>query len=195
MPKRQFEFSPSVQLILINLPTIRKVQKILDEETVTAEVKQFLKYLAVRLPEEVPEVRAWQSDLSSETLYLFPGKSWRVVKDDHIAVCISLGQCTEPAFYSDEDDPFYVPQWKHLDSFTNHLKELRIPDFEHIGNRNDVYDENYPLWSYVYLAPLVKQSTLDTDGLEKGIVGRVRKLVAKEEKITNFISTLRQNGV
>jgi len=30
IPRRQFEFSPSVQLFLTNLPTIRKVQKMLD---------------------------------------------------------------------------------------------------------------------------------------------------------------------
>lgn len=197
MPKRQFEFSPPVQLILTNLPTIRHIQKIFDE-TIRQEVKQFLKHLAVRLQEAIPEVKTWQSEISDETLYVFPGKSWRVVKDDHIAVCLSMQQCIEPAFYNDEDDPFvglYVPQWRHLQSFTNHLKGFRIPGFEYISDHEEM-DDTYPLWSNVPLTPLVRRpNRLDLDGLEKAILQRVRKLVEKEDKITNLISKVQQKTV
>lgn len=198
MPKRQFDFSPSVQLILSNLPTIRNVQKLLDEGTVSAEIKQCLKYLAVRLGEEVPEVKDWQSEISGESLYFYPRHHWRVVRDDYIAVCISMDQCIEPAFYNCEDDPFvglYVPSWKHLQSFTNQLKGLRIPGFEHISGQEALdMDEHIPLWSRVDLPTIVRQARVDLNGLEKAIIGRARELITREKKISKLILTVRQHS-
>src|ERR1700690_1433985 len=157
MPKRQFEFSPPVELLLTNLPTIREVQKALV--LLKQEVNQFLKQLEKRLVDAIPELKTGESELSGEALYLFPGPKWRVVKADHVAVCVFMHQCVEPASYDDEDDPFvglYVPEWKHLEGFTNRLKQFRIPGFEHISDHEDL-DEQYPLWSTVPLAPLVRR--------------------------------------
>ena len=202
MPKREFDFLPPVRLILTHLPTIRKIDTIYNDGMLTAELERFLKHLAVRIREEIPEVNTWESEIPCEALFFFPGKSWRVVKDDHIAVCVHMQQCVEPEFNNDVDDPFvglYVPKWKHLQSFTNHLKGLHIPGFEHISEHeeSDMIDNfrQYPLWSTVHLTPLVKQSTLDVDGLERAIVDRVRKLVVKEDKITTLISKLRPKAV
>jgi hypothetical protein len=89
-----------------------------------------------------------------------------------------------------------VPEWKHLHGFTNHLKGLHIPGFEHISDHKESdLVENIPLWSTVHLAPLVKQAKLDLDGLAKAMVDRIGKLVAEEEKITKLISKVRQRAV
>jgi hypothetical protein len=193
-----FEFSPSVQLVLTNLPTIRQILKLLDEGTIKEDVERFLKHMEMRLREDVPEVNTWESEISDQSLYLYPGKGWRVVKGDHIAICVYMEQCVEPCFYDNEDDPMvalYVPDWKDRPKFTAGLGRLRIPGFEHISSREDIETEYYPLWSTVHVAPLVKESTLDVDGLEKAIVDRARKLVAKEGAITNLISKLREKAV
>jgi hypothetical protein len=197
VPKRRFEFSPSVQVFLTNLPTIRKVQKMLDEGTVTADVKRWLKYLAVRLQEEIPGVKTWQSEISNGALFLSPRKSWRVVRDNGISVCISMADCIEPAFYNEDDDPFvglYVPEWKHLQSFTNRLKAFRIPGFQHISGY-DTRVENFPLLSIVHLVPFVNQARLDVNRLEKAMVDRTRKLVAREGRINDLISKVRRRAV
>ena len=196
MPKRQFDFSPPVHLILANLPTIRKVQKVLDEGVVTADVKRYLKDVAAILQEACPNLRTWKSKISDSQLYFYPGNGWRVVTDDYIALCFSMFQCIEPSFYSDEDDPFvglYVPAWKHRQSFTNHLKSLRINGFQHISDEQDMdLEEEIPLWSTVHLSPLVQHSRVNMDLLQKVIVDRFRKLIAAEEKITRLISRVRR---
>ena len=120
-----------------------------------------------------------------------------MVRDNYIAVCIYMAECIEPAFYNDDDDPFvglYVPEWKHLQSFTNRLKGLRIPGFQHISDY-ETMDESFPLFSIVHLAPFVKQAKLDVDGLEKAMVDRTRKLVAREGKINDLISKVRRKAV
>jgi hypothetical protein len=199
MPKRQSDFSPSVNLFLTNLPTIRQIQRLLDENTIKTAVKAFLKHLEDRLPDELPAISTWQSKITGESLFLFPNQGWRVVKDDHIKVCVSMDTCIEPGFYNEMDDPMvglYVPsKWKHIQSFTNGLKRFRIPDFEHISEHKDIHeelDESYPFWSTVPLATLIMQKTLDVDGLERAMIDRARRLVAKEEKISKLISTLRR---
>lgn len=197
MPKRRFDFSPPVHLILTNLPTIRQVRKMLDEKVVTGEIAQYLKYLADHLQETIPKIKTWQSEVDGTELYVFPGTSWQVVKDDHIALCVSMEQCVNPSFYSNEDDPFvgvYVPTWKHRQSFADRLKGLRIPGFEHISDYDnmDSKDEPFPLWSTIRLAHLVRQSRLDLDGLEKALGGRIRRLVAAEAKIAKLISAVRR---
>jgi hypothetical protein len=53
-------------------------------------------------------------------------------------------------------------------------------------------DNSYPHWSNDPLAPLVKQTKLDLDGLEKAIVGRARRLVAREGTISKVISAVRR---
>jgi hypothetical protein len=198
MPKRHFHFSPSVELMLVNLPTIRQIQKILDDELLALEVKQFLKQLAIRLSEELPEIKHWDSKISDYELFLSPIRGWTVVKEDYIAVCFSMYQCVQPAYYGDRDDPFvglYVPaQWKHIQKFTSALKRFRIPGFKHISDveNQDEMDVGYPLWSTVHMPALVKQGNLDLDGLEKAIIDRTRRLVAKEGKISDLISKLRR---
>lgn len=190
MPKRQFDFSPSVQLILGNLPTIRKVQELLIEGTVAAEVKRCLKYLEVTLQQACPELKTWKSEINDSELYFYPENAWRVVTDDHIAFCFSMYQCIEPSFYSDEDDPIvglYVPEWKHRQNFANHLKRFHIAGFQHTSD-----DDCFPLWSTVHLGPLVKQSKLSLDLLERAIVQRFRRLVGAEAKISKLISVVRQ---
>jgi len=196
MPKRQFDFSPSVDLILANLPTIRKVQKVLDEGVVTADVKRYLKDVAVILQEAWPKLRTWKSQISDLQLYFYPSNDWRVVTDDSIALCFSMYQCIEPSFYNDEDDPFvglYVPNWKHRRNFAGHLKSLRITGFQHISEEQGIdSDDDIPLWSTVHLAPLVQHSRVNMDLLQEAIVDRFRKLVAAEAKITRLISLVRR---
>lgn len=176
--------------MITNLPTIRQIQQVFGDGTVQNDIKRFLRHLLDRLPEAVPELRDWEPEISGNSLYFCPSRSWHVVKHDYIAVCIYMEQLLQPAFFGEEDDPMvtlYVPkEWKHSRGFEHGLQNSLPAGFTHRAG-NEEFAEEYPIWKTVFLKPFVKQNKLDINGFEKSIVGRTRALVAKQEAIDKLI--------
>ena len=197
MAKKSFDFQSESQLILANLPTVRKIQKALDQGPFRDDLKAFLKHINSRLKEAIPQMDNWDTRPKDFALYLHPAKKWRVVSDDYIALTFDMKQCVEPKSYDHEDDPYvglYIPrQWKQLQSFTDGLKGLPVKGFEHLNDREDreELDESIPIWSTIHLQSILKRGKLDIEGLDQEIIDRVRRLVLKEDLISELIAKQR----
>jgi hypothetical protein len=194
MAKRSFGFTEEAELVLCNLPTVREIQHVCAE-LLPKETTRFLKHLEVVFQDQVEPLSEWKSDIDSNILYFWPGTSWEVIKNDCIAVFISVDQLVEPAFYSDEDDPYvglYIPaKWKHASRVVDLLRPIVPSSFKQIDS--DEFDENYPFWSTVRLTPLTNRGTLMLDRIEHELMSRVAKLVDLRPRIDRVIQRVKKS--
>ena len=156
------------------------------------ELKQFIKHLATQLLSLIPELKSWEPcQLLEHDFYFVPDRTWKVVKDDNIAICFVASTLLEPSFYTDEDDPYvglYVPpSWSKSARFNESLKKVLPQGFTHADS-----EPEYPVWATISTRPHVKRNSFDPDGFGKDVVAMMKKLVARREKISALITELKK---
>jgi hypothetical protein len=196
--KGKFFFSPPVELVLANMSTVRQVQKVCYEGALETDIKHFIREFGKTVAEVLPKVAAWQVEPYADSIYWYPNRRWRVVKEDHIAFEVSFESLISPENYDDRDDPWvglYVPEnWKHIKAFNNQCFALTPKGFTHIhksksGTPED-FDPSYPIGTCVSLKKCAKGPAFDANRLQTELLVLLRMLMAKDALIESLIAEL-----
>jgi len=189
--KQTIALSPRVALVLGHIETVREVYGVIGGEF-GQEMKRLRTRLDGILLEEIPELKTWTREESTNenALYYYPA-SWKV-RGDAIALWIVLGNPEE--LDPSDGEPYvglYVPRrWRGLAALTHMLKAKgnRPDGFDHIcKHAAENYDETNPIWAYVSYARYARKGKFDTLSFVRKIVLLSKRIVSKKERVDSMI--------
>ncbi len=187
MPNNSFEFSPRLQLAFDNLPLLREVTRIFQEEG-QADLKRLLKYLSERMPAEVSELKGWKKEVFEHGLYFWPGDHWDTEDDDGVAIAVEFKHLRAPQ--RSDGSPWagvYVPErWTHRKRFREKVREqvgASLLDRDWSGEPEDAW----PLWEWIEMLDFINEDKFSVSLFVSALEDRLRKLVAMRSVIDKVI--------
>jgi len=197
---REYTFTPRFTLIVNHLKALRTLREYVNGVGLEKDMQGFFNYLQQDLSRSVFRPAGWEDlYVESNTLYSSPKSpnpkssspksTWRVVKDDFIAIEVY------PAGPLDDDyEPFvnlYVPlKWKKRSQF---IAKLKAPSgFQHVSQFSDgEQDERNTITRYIpYTSYIGAEGLFDTTGFIGAFGEATKALVAMEKDIDGILGHL-----